>query len=84
MNKALKALIPLPLALVFAMPAFAGHCPKDVKAVDNALGKVNLSSEQKAQVQSLRDEGQALHTSGNHGDSEKKLAEAMRILLNGL
>ncbi len=84
MNKALKVLIPFPLALVFAMPAVAGHCPKDVKAIDNALGKVNLSSEQKAQVQSLRDEGQALHTSGNHGDSEKKLAEAMRVLLNGL
>ena len=67
-----------------AAPVYAFHCPADVKAIDNALPKAKLSADQKAQVQKLRDEGEALHKSGTHKDSVGKLAEAMRIILNNM
>ena len=51
---------------------------------DNALPKANLSAEQRATVQALRDEGEALHNAGDHKASVDKLAEAMRIILNNL
>jgi len=65
-------------------PAFAGHCPLDIAAIDSALENTTLDSEVEAQVKALRDEGQALHEAGDHGDSERKLAEAMRLILNNL
>ena len=68
----------------FVAPAFAGHCPLDIAAIDSALENTTLDSEVKAQVKALRDEGRALHEAGDHGDSEKKLAEAMRLILNNL
>ncbi len=71
------------LALTVA-PVHAFHCPNDVKAIDHALSKAMLSADQKAQVQKLRDEGDALHKSGAHKDSLGKLAEAMRIILNSM
>ena len=33
-----------------------------------------------AQVQTLRAEGEALHKTGNHGESVKVLAEALKLL----
>ena len=33
-----------------------------------------------AQVQTLRAEGEALHKAGNHGESVKVLAEALKLL----
>lgn len=70
--------------MAFSAPALAFHCPLDVKAIDNALPKVNLTATQKEQVMSLRDEGLAQHEAGDHGASVKTLAEAMRIILNNL
>lgn len=64
--------------------AYAFQCPLDIRAIDNALPKVNLSAEQRAEVQRLRDEGEALHNAGKHGESVNKLAEAMRIILNNM
>jgi len=71
------------LALIVA-PVYAFHCPADVKAIDHALSKATLSADQKAQVQKLRDEGDALHKSGAHKDAVGKLAKAMRIVLNNM
>jgi len=68
-------------ALLLSTPALAGHCPKDAKAIDTALAGMELSDDLKAEVQSLRDEGMKLHDSGNHADAERKLAQAMRMLL---
>jgi hypothetical protein len=65
-------------------PALAFHCPADIAAIDNALGKVELGAEQRGQVEALRDEGRALHDAGDHTASVNKLAEAMRIILNNL
>ncbi|HEX2255326.1 MAG TPA: hypothetical protein VHG92_01265 [Afifellaceae bacterium] len=66
-----------------ATPALAAHCPQDAAAIDNALeARADMPEDQKNQVQALRDEGMQLHEAGNHRESEAKLAEAMRILLN--
>lgn len=69
------------VAALIATPALAGHCPKDVKAVDAALAQnSSLSSEQVAEVKRLRDEGARLHGAGQHGASLEVLHQAMAIV----
>lgn len=85
MNKrSVSVLATVLLLAAFALPAHAAHCPADVKAIDHALSKSSLSAQQKSQVQSLRDEGEALHKAGKHKEAVDKLAEAMRIILNSM
>lgn len=79
-----RSLIGAVALLAFSAPALAAHCPADVKAIDNALPKANLSAKQKEEVKMLRDEGEAKHKAGDHAGSVKTLAEAMRIILNNL
>ncbi len=67
------------LALL-ASPAVAGHCPVDVKKIDKAIESADLSAADLAKVTSLRNEGDALHKAGNHGESLDALHEAMEIL----
>ncbi|MDP6604206.1 MAG: hypothetical protein QGG17_08440 [Rhodospirillales bacterium] len=62
-------------------PAFAFHCPKDIKAIDAALGKMSLDSSTQSKVTALRNTGESQHKAGNHDASRKSLAEAMRLLL---
>ena len=78
----LKRALSLATVLAFlATPAWASHCPKDVKAIDAALAKDHgLTTEQSAKVKKLRDTGEALHNSGKHGDSIKELHQALEIL----
>ena len=76
-------LILVAAAMVVAMssPAFAKHCPRDAKIIDQSLTEaMGLSKMQMAEVKSLRDKGMALHKSGNHGDSIKALHAAAKIL----
>ena len=68
----------------YATSALAFHCPADVKAIDNSLAKAQLSQSQKAEVMSLRNEGEALHKAGSHKDAVGKLSEAMRLVLNNM
>ncbi len=73
----------LAAAVVVAMtaPAFAKHCPKDVKIIDQSLAKASgLNKMQMTEVKSLRDKGAALHKSKNHGESIKSLHAALKIL----
>ncbi|NQV86349.1 MAG: hypothetical protein HQ492_04665 [Woeseiaceae bacterium] len=66
---------------IISTPALAGHCPKDMKAIDEALSKnPTLSSEQMAEVTKLRADGEAAHKAGKHGDSLAALEKAMAIL----
>ena len=60
--------------------ALAGHCPKDVKAIDKALMTAKISDSQMSKVKALRDKGSAEHKGGKHGDSIKSLHEALKIL----
>jgi len=72
------------LVALLSTPALAAHCPKDVKAIDAALGKVKLSAANQTKVKALRDEGEALHKAKKHKASVDKLSEAMRIILNNM
>ncbi len=70
-------------AVVVAMtsPALAKHCPRDVQIIDQSLPKAKgLSEMQMTEVKALRDKGDALHKSGNHGESIKVLHQAIKIL----
>jgi hypothetical protein len=61
--------------------AFAFHCPKDMKAIDDALAKnPKLTMEQTAEVKKYRAEGEAFHKAGKHQEAVDTLAKAMKIL----
>ena len=70
------------VALAFATStAFAFHCPKDMKAIDNALAKnPKLTAEQMAEVKKYRAEGETFHKAGKHQEAVDSLAKAMKIL----
>lgn len=68
------------LSFALAGPAFAFQCPADIAKIDAALETANLTDEQKAQVTELRDEGEQLHSSGQHQASVDTLAQAKEIL----
>lgn len=72
----------LAVSLAFASSAaFAAHCPKDMAAIDAALGaKPSLSADQLDEVKKLRAEGEALHKAGKHKESVETLDKAMKIL----
>lgn len=69
------------LSLALAAPAFAGQCPTQVAAIDEALAKSpQLSEADMAEVKRLRAEGEELHAAGKHAESEEALAQAQKIL----
>jgi dihydrodipicolinate synthase/N-acetylneuraminate lyase len=63
------------IMLGFASPAFANHCPKDIKLIDAALAQ-----QSNAEAKALRDKGEALHKAGKHAESLEALHQAMQIL----
>ncbi len=70
-------------AVVVAMtsPAFAKHCPKDAKIIDQAMREAfELTEKQMAEVIRLRIMGVAYHKDGEHGEAIKALHEAIKIL----
>ena len=75
-----KLLIAIALTAFLSGTAFASSCPMHVKKIDDALATSTASEEVKAQAKALRDEGQALHDSGDHANSMAKLAEAEALL----
>ena len=78
----MKRIITLGAALLFAAgSAMAFHCPKDMKAIDDALAKKpKLSAAEAKDVAKFRAEGEALHKAGKHQESLDTLAKAMKIL----
>ena len=60
--------------------ALAFHCPKDMKAIDEALPNAKLSDAQMAEVKKYRAEGAALHKEKKHQESVDTLAKAKKIL----
>lgn len=69
------------LASVIALPAWANHCPLDIKAIDHAMAKMSLPAATMTQVKALRDQGEALHKAGKHKESTDVLSKAMRMIL---
>jgi hypothetical protein len=78
MKKTFRSLLAM-LALV-ALPAFAFHCPADMKKIDEALPKAKLTDAQMAEVKKLRADGEKLHKEGKHQESVDTLAKAMKIM----
>ena len=78
----MKRTLGLAAALMFAATtAFAMHCPKDMKAIDEALAKnPKLSEAQMKEVKSQRAKGEELHKAGKHQESVDELAKAMKTL----
>jgi hypothetical protein len=74
--------IALAAVLAFAAStAFAFHCPKEMKSIDDALAKSpKLSEAQMKDVKASRAKGEELHKSGKHAESVAELAKAQKIL----
>ena len=70
--------------VVLTVPAFAGSCPTLISDIDRALEDsattTSLSESELERVRTLRDEGERLHKSGDHGESVAKLRKAMSML----
>ena len=76
----LKSLL-LALALAFASStAFARGCPKEMKAIDDALPSAKLDAAKMSEVKKLRADGEAQHKAGKHDDSMATLGKAKAIL----
>ena len=60
--------------------AFASSCPKEMKAIDAALPKAQLTAAQKSEVTKLRAEGEQHHKAGKHSESMAALGKAKQIL----
>ena len=71
----------LALALAFASSsAFARSCPKEMKAIDDALPAAKLDAAKMSEVKQLRADGEAQHKAGKHDDSMATLGKAKAIL----
>jgi len=78
----MKRSLAMAVALLFASAtAFAFHCPKDMKEIDDALAKKpKLTEAQMKEVTKLRADGEAMHKAGKHKESVDSLAKAKGIL----
>ena len=78
----MKRMFALATALLFASgTALAFHCPKDMKAIDEALAKnPKLTEAQMKEVKAQRAKGEELHKAGKHQESVDELAKAMKTL----
>jgi hypothetical protein len=59
-------------------PAFASHCPKDVKKIQAAMSTLEKSKMSMAKDAATK--GLALHKAGKHGESIKVLHSALEAL----
>jgi hypothetical protein len=78
----MKRMLALAAALAFASTtALAFHCPKDMKAIDDAMAKnPKLSATEMTEVKKLRADGEAFHKAGKHQEAVDSLGKAMKIL----
>ena len=74
--------IALAAVLAFAAStAFAMHCPKEMKSIDDALAKnPKLTEAQMKEVKAQRAKGEELHKAGKHQESVDELGKAMKTL----
>ncbi|MGH8703041.1 MAG: hypothetical protein ACREVR_17945 [Burkholderiales bacterium] len=71
------------IASLFALTsgvAYAGSCPKHMKAIDAALSSAKLSEAQMADVKKYRADGETFHKAGKHSEALESLAKAEKIL----
>ena len=78
----MKRSLAMAAALLFASAtAFAFHCPKDMKEIDDALAKKpKLTEAQMKEVKDLRAKGEEFHKAGKHQEAVDSLGKAKKIL----
>ena len=78
----MKRMLALATAALFASStAFAFHCPKDMKEIDDAMAKKpKLTEAQMKEVKDLRAKGEAEHKAGKHQEAVDDLGKAKKIL----
>jgi hypothetical protein len=78
----MKRTLALAVTLLFAAgTAMAMHCPKDMKAIDEALAKSpKLTEAQMKDVKAQRAKGEEFHKAGKHQESVDELAKAKKTL----
>lgn len=78
----MKRTLALGVSLLFAAgTAMAFHCPKDMKAIDDALAKnPKLTEAQMKEVKDQRAKGEEFHKAGKHQEAVDVLAKAMATL----
>ena len=80
MKKISKVVIAAIMAISFAQPVWARTCPKLIKEGRDLLAKSKLAQSEKTKAKSLIDESEKLHDGGDHGQSMKKIKEALTLL----
>jgi len=61
--------------------AYAGSCPLLMKEIDQLIEQSKqLSKEQLAEIQQLRQQGEEAHNQGDHKESEDLLKQALELL----
>ena len=68
------------LLVALASPAFANHCPMDMKKIEAAMKTTMADDATKKKVMDLYNKGKAEHEAGDHASSMKDLGEAMKLL----
>ncbi len=66
--------------VTLAGPAYAYECPLLVAKIDKSLAAANLSAAQLEEIKQFRNDGEAKHKAGKHGDAIKALNEALAQL----
>jgi len=64
--------------MIMAGPAFAASCPKEMKAIDEAIAKNPAKATD--EVKKLRADGEKLHKDGKHAESMAALGKAKGML----
>ena len=68
------------LTIALVQPVSARTCPKLIKEGRELLAKSKLAQSEKTKAKSLIDESEKLHDGGDHGESMKKIKEALTLL----
>jgi hypothetical protein len=68
------------LLLMSGPLAAAGECDADLKVIDDALAKKELADDERAQLEDMRSQAQALCDGGNTDEGLELLSEAKGIL----
>ncbi|MAA65623.1 MAG: hypothetical protein CL581_12695 [Alteromonadaceae bacterium] len=73
----MRYVIAVVVSMLLSSPVLASHCPSLVKKIDDQLATVDLDSETRERIETLRDKGLALHKQGKHGNSVEVLDQAL-------
>ena len=66
--------------IALVQPVWARTCPKLIKEGRELLAQSKLAQSEKNKAKSLIDESEKLHDGGDHGQSMKKIKEALTLL----